>query len=78
VTTKQIEDYLSEKSGLDLSKVFDQYLRTANIPVFEYKVTENVLKYRYTNVVEGFEMPLKIWADGQELLLIPNYVTAKK
>jgi aminopeptidase N len=29
VTTKQIEDYVSEKSELKLSKVFDQYLRTA-------------------------------------------------
>ncbi|MFK7810930.1 MAG: M1 family metallopeptidase [Maribacter sp.] len=61
VTTKEIENYISEKSGLELSKVFDQYLRTANIPIFEYKVSNNVLEYRYSNVVEGFNMPLKIY-----------------
>jgi aminopeptidase N len=72
VTTKQIEDYLSEKSGIDLSKIFDQYLRTTDIPVFEYKVTKNVLKYRYTNVVEGFQMPLKIYLDEKEHILHPS------
>ena len=61
VTTNQIEDYVTEKSGIDLSKIFDQYLRTTNIPVFEYKLKEGgKLAYRYTNVVEGFEMPLEI------------------
>jgi aminopeptidase N len=74
VTTKQIEDYLSEKSGIDLSKVFDQYLRTTNIPVFEYKINDSRLEYRYNNVVKGFEMPLKIRADGNELLLKPKSV----
>lgn len=72
VTTKQIEDYISEKSGIDLSKVFDQYLRTADIPIFEYKVSENVLEYRYTNVVDGFDMPLKIYLGEQEHLLNPS------
>jgi len=72
VTTKEIEAYISEKSGIDLSKVFDQYLRTANIPNFEYKVSENVLEYRYTNVVKGFEMPLKILLGAKTHHLIPS------
>jgi len=72
VTTKQIEDYISDKAGMDLSKVFDQYLRTANIPVFEYKIEGKVLKYRYTNVVEGFDMPLKIYMGDKEHNLIPS------
>ena len=65
VTTKQIEDYVSEKSELKLSKVFDQYLRTADIPVFEYKISDGSIQYRYTNVVEGFDMPLKIYLDDK-------------
>ena len=32
VDSKQVEAYISEKSGIDLSKVFDQYLRTTVIP----------------------------------------------
>lgn len=72
VKTKQIEDYISEKAGMDLSKVFDQFLRTADIPVFEYIVSENVLEYRYTNVIEGFNMPLEIYLGGKKHSLIPT------
>ena len=35
VTTEQIESYISKKAGIDLSKVFDQYLRTTEIPGIE-------------------------------------------
>lgn len=72
VSTKQIEDYISKTSGMDLSKVFDQYLRTTDIPVFEYKLNAGVLKYRYTRVVDGFNMPLKIYLGGKEHDLGPS------
>ena len=73
VTTKEIENYVSEKSGIDLSKVFDQYLRTTDIPVFEYEMQDgNVIKYRYTNVVDGFAMPLRVFVDGEPLWLTPT------
>ncbi len=73
VTTQQIENYISEKSGLNLSRVFDQYLRTTMIPVFEYKIEDgNVLKYRYTHVVDGFEMPLRVFIDDGAQWLYPT------
>jgi aminopeptidase N len=73
VTTQQVENYISEKAEMDLSKVFDQYLRTIKIPVFEYKIeADNVIKYRYTNVIEGFAMPMRLLADDKELWLEPT------
>ena len=60
VTTKQIEDYISKQSKHNFSKLFDQYLRTTQIPVLEYKVDGYKLSYRYTNCVKGFDLPLKI------------------
>lgn len=60
VTTKQVEDYISKQSKHNFSKVFDQYLRTTQIPVLEYKVNGYKLSYRYTNCVKGFDLPLKI------------------
>ena len=73
VTSAQIENYLSEKSGFDLSKVFDQYLRTTKIPVFEYKLEDgNVIRYRWTNTVEGFTMPLRVFVDEEPLWLYPT------
>jgi aminopeptidase N len=73
VTTQQVENYVSEKSGVDLSKVFDQYLRTTMIPMFEYEMQDgNVIKYRYTNVVDGFAMPIRVFVDNEELWLHPT------
>lgn len=60
VTSKEVEDYLSSHSGIDLSRVFDQYLRTTKIPVLEYKLQGSRLSYRWSNVVPGFAMPVKV------------------
>jgi len=60
VTTQQIENYISQKSGIDFSSVFNQYLRTVKIPVLEYQQNGNQLKFRYSNVVENFKLPLRI------------------
>jgi aminopeptidase N len=60
VSGKQIENYLSSRSGIDLGKVFDQYLRTTKVPTLEYKLQGSKLSYRWTNVVPGFAMPVKV------------------
>jgi aminopeptidase N len=60
VTTRQIEDYMTKASGKDLTRIFDQYLRTTMIPVFEYKVEGDTLSYHWTNVIPGFDMPIKV------------------
>ena len=60
VTTQEIESYMSKQSGQDLSKIFDQYLRTTMIPVLEYKISGENMSYRWANCVKGFDMPVKI------------------
>lgn len=70
VTSKQIEDYINEQSGINFSKVFDQYLRTTKIPVLEYKNKKGKLFYRWNNCVEGFDMALKIYNEKGNLVFI--------
>jgi len=70
VMGKQIEEYIAKQSGVDLTKVFDQYLRTAQIPVFEYKLEGTTLSYRWTGVVPGFNMPLKVKTSAAGFTLI--------
>lgn len=60
VTTQDIEGYISKDSGKDLSKIFDQYLRTTKIPVLEYKFTGDRMSYRWSNCVDSFNMPVLI------------------
>ena len=71
VTTSEIEDYISNSIGFNLKFVFDQYLRNTKIPVFEYNYNGRRIKYRWSNVIDGFDMPIKIFVDGKELLLNP-------
>ncbi len=66
VTTKEVEDYFIQKSGIDLKSIFDQYLRTVKIPTLEYKQNGNQLTYKWTNVVPDFKLPIRL-ADEQEL-----------
>ncbi len=73
VSTKQIEDYLSKHTKKDLTAFFNQYLRTAKVPVLEYKIEANTLKYRYLNVVEDFDMPVRAFIGEKEHWLFPSY-----
>jgi aminopeptidase N len=66
VTTKEVEDYISRQSGVDLSKVFDQYLRTTQIPVLEYSIKGRDLRFRFTNCIKGFGMPVKVKLGNEE------------
>ncbi|WP_433630708.1 M1 family metallopeptidase [Chryseobacterium cucumeris] len=63
VTTQQIENYISSKSGIDFSTVFDQYLRTIKIPTLEYAQNGDTLKFRYTDVVKNLKLPIIINGD---------------
>lgn len=60
VTTEQIENYIAKFSGLNFNAFFNQYLRTVKIPTLELKQNGNKVEYRYTNVVDGFAMPLRL------------------
>ncbi len=70
VAGAEIEKYVSDHAGRDLSKVFDQYLRDVRIPKLEYSFSKKGLRYRWANVVEGFDMPVKIALAGGESQLI--------
>lgn len=69
VTTEQVEKYISRESGIDLSKVFDQYLRTTKIPRLVYQVDGKQVKYYFENVVPDFALPIKVTVNGQVIRL---------
>ena len=60
VTTQQIENYISQNAKKDLSKVFDQYLRTKDIPILEYKIDNHNVSYRWDSTIAGFNLPIKV------------------
>ena len=74
VTTKQVEDYINKESGINFSKVFDQYLRTTNIPELDYYYADNgkVLCYKWANCINGFNLPLVLKNDKEKITLQPT------
>lgn len=63
VTASDIEQFMSQASGLDLSMVFAQYVRTKMIPNLAFRTRRRTTFYRWTNAVDGFNMKVKL-ADG--------------
>ena len=66
VTTDQVETYISKATGKDLHAFFNQYLRDTRIPNLEMKTKGSKLSYKYSDVVEGFNMPLRILISENE------------
>jgi aminopeptidase N len=64
VTGRQVQEYISREAGIDLGRVFAQYLTTTMVPAFEYRVEGTQLSYRWANVVAGFDMPVRVNIPG--------------
>ncbi len=72
VTTAEVEGYMSAHAGIDLSLVFEQYLRTTEIPQLTYSIEGNDVTYRFEKVVEGFTIPLKVYVNQDLVVLRPT------
>jgi aminopeptidase N len=72
VKGSQIENYLSEKTGINLKPFFNQYLRDIRIPVLEYFVKGDSLTFWWNNCVPGFDMPMRIYVSGKKINISPK------
>ncbi len=70
VAGTQVEAYISREAGIDLSKVFDQYLRTTMVPALEYRIEGSDLSYRWSEVVPGFDMQIGVTLDDNGYTVI--------
>ncbi len=60
VTSFQIEDFWIKETGLDLKPIFNQYLRTVDIPVLEIKKYNGKTFVKWSNCVPSFNLVLKL------------------
>lgn len=71
VTGEQVEEYIARQTGLELDRVFEQYLRAVTIPVLEWRIAGTVLSFRWSEVVPGFDMPVPVELDDGAVLVLP-------
>lgn len=69
VSGKEIETFLTEYSGKNLTKLFDQYLRQSNIPTLEIEREKGRIAYRWSDCVPGFNMPVLVKIDEKNTWL---------
>ncbi|MFC5284132.1 M1 family metallopeptidase [Pedobacter alpinus] len=83
-TTADVVNYFNQQSGLNLTKVFNQYLKFRSIPVLEVRQNGSNVECRWLANVIDFDMPLQL-ADKNKTWIkptknwqvVPNIVEAK-
>lgn len=63
VSTKELESFINKSTEINFTPLFNQYLRTTQIPVLQYKIKNHKLLFRYINCINEFNMPVKINTD---------------
>jgi aminopeptidase N len=76
-TTEEVVAYINKITGKNFSKIYDQYLRYAQIPVLEYKQEGNEVSYRWQADVEDFDMPIRIKRGNKMEWIQPEKVWKK-
>ena len=69
IDTQDTEDFFNNAIEVDLSPVFDQYLRHASLPTLELQQADDFIRYRWKADVENFKMPVDIILDEEEIRL---------
>ena len=72
IDTETVVNFFNKESKMNLTPIFDQYLRYKKIPGLEIKVVKNKLEYQWKTDVADFKMPIDIKIDGKEIRLEPT------
>jgi len=74
IMTEDVVKFVNERLGLDLTPMFDEYLRHAELPTLElaFSETEGTLAYRWKADERGFAMPIRAGRPSAWQLLRPT------
>jgi aminopeptidase N len=73
-TTEDMVRFFNQKAGMDLTPIFDQYLRHTAIPTLELKfdTAASTVSYRWAADVKNFAMPVQVGKQGQWQIIRPT------
>ena len=60
VTSEEIENFIQLYTNTNLFLIFEQYLRTKDVPTLEYTVKGSTIYYKWTNCLPHFDMPVRL------------------
>ena len=74
IMTEDLVQFVNAQLGQNLTPVFDQYLRRADLPTLElsFDEAEGTLAYRWKADERAFAMPVRIGAPGAWQIIQPT------
>lgn len=72
IEAKDVIDFFTNESGINLKPVFEQYLYYPNLPELQIRPVKNGFNYTWKTDVKNFEMPVEITLNGKEVRLKPT------
>jgi aminopeptidase N len=75
IMTEDVVAWWNQRTGMNLTPFFDEYLRHADLPALELKFDTGTVAYRWKAAEVGFAMPIKVGNPEHWTLISP--VTAE-
>jgi len=74
IMTEDMVQYFNQRTGMNLTPIFDQYLRQTAIPTLELKFDANgsAVSYRWNADEPEFQMPVRVGNKGQWQIIRPT------
>jgi aminopeptidase N len=74
IMTEDLVRFFNQRTGRDLTPIFDQYLRHAALPTLElnFDAAAGTVAYRWKADVAGFAMPIRVGTRGQWQIIEPT------
>lgn len=71
ISAQNVLDFFEDRTGMEMDKIFEQYLMNASIPKLEYrylgkKKKDQLFELRFVTDVEGFSMPVNVKANEED------------
>ena len=79
IDNQTVITFFNTETGMNLTPIFDQYLRHSNIPVLEIKMNKGKFQYRWKVDESKFTMPVDVKVKGKETRINPttSWTTSK-
>ncbi len=69
ITHQDVVDFFNKESGMELTPIFNQYLRYTEIPKLEFRKDKKGVAYRWVTNEKNFSMPVDVMIKGKKVRL---------
>ena len=72
IDTETVANFFSKESGINLTPVFNQYLKYKNIPELQFRKNKKDMECQWKTDEQNFQMPVDVIIKGKKIRLNPT------